>query len=94
MLATTAHTNSIEEDNNNNNKISQSKSTFDITLSEGAVGLDVEDTLTTPSEGATIAAQFIDRNANKDLGRMLRHKAPKSSSRKPNSTSHPGRKRS
>ena len=62
----------------------KSKSTFDITLSEGDVGLDVEDTLTKPSEGSPIAAQFIDRNANKDLGRMLCHKAPKSVSRKPN----------
>ena len=70
-LATTAHTHSVEG-SHNSNKISQSKSTFDITHSEGAVGLDVlEDTLTTPSEGAPRDAHFIDRNANKDSGRVL-----------------------
>ena len=37
---------------NNSNKILISKIADDINLSEGADGLDVENTLTTPSEGA------------------------------------------
>ena len=67
-----------------------------ITLSEGAGGTYVEDTLTTPSEGAPLAIQFVDRNANKDLGRMPRNNrvSSNSKSKKPKATGNSSGKRS
>ena len=92
-LATIAQTNSIEG-SHNSNKITHSKNTSDIYLSEGDDGIDVDDTLTTSSKGALTTAQFIDRNANTDLGKMLCHKTENfdSYSRKPKNSSKAGRK--
>ena len=53
--------------------MTHSKNNSDINLSEGDDCIRVEDTLTTSSEGEPKAAQFIDCNANKDLGKIICH---------------------
>ena len=85
MIATTAQTISIE-DSNNSNKIKYSRNTSDINLSVGDYDVRVEDTLAKSSKRAPTAAQFIDCNANKDLGNILCHKTESLDpySRKPN----------
>ena len=94
-LTTSAQTNSLR-DSEHSNKVTHSDNYNDINISEGADGIYVEDTITTPFEGAPIAAQFIDRNANKDFGNMKPSTMDslKYSRKKPNTTSKSGRKRS
>ena len=90
-LTTTAQINSIVEDRLNSNTNSFINAANGINLSKGADGIDVNDILIIPSEGARIIAQLIVRNTNTYLGRMLcndRH-ASNTHSRKPNTTSIP-----
>ena len=88
-------TNSIE-DRHNSYKITHSKNTNDINISEGGDGICVEDTPTTSSEGTPKDAQFINCNANKDLSKILCHNIEHLDqySRKPNNPVALSRKRS
>ena len=92
---TTPQTNNVG-DRQHSNKIRHSNNTSDINLSEETDGIDVDDTLTTSPEGSSIATQFIDRNTNKDLGKIksITMNNLISSRKKSNTNSNAGRNRS